>query len=206
MMDISFDFERADAIPISILDDGVQSPQEWAAAARAAYTAAVAVPEELQPRLEGALATLAARATPDARSFLLVGTDAAALAPLTIVVARSEFTRAEQAEFLWSPSAVLPPAPLRVEAEHLGVGFSSTLAQREDGEDFGTRRWLFFGRGMTVGAVLGPVAPYLLAVVEPLAEGVLHGMRVDGFEPLPNEDRVAELVSAVVRIGDEWTV
>lgn len=204
MMDIFFDYERADAIPISIGENGPQSPAEWAAGARSEYTAAVEVPEELHARLERALETLATRATPDARLFLLVGPDAAALATLTIVVAQSEFSRQEQAEFLWSPTAILPPAPLRVETEHLGVGFSATLAQRENGEDFGTRRWLFFGSGMTIGAVLGPVLPYLLAVVEPLAEGVLNGMRVDGFTPLLSEERVAELVSAVVKKGDEW--
>ncbi|MFE6996019.1 hypothetical protein ACFVAE_08700 [Microbacterium sp. NPDC057659] len=205
MSDISFDYPRGSAIPIAHDDGTQQTAAEWAAQTAAEYASAVTVPEQLRARLEHALTTLAAESTTGTNRFLLVGTDALALAPFTIVVAQNEFTRDEQAEFLWSPSAILPPGQARIETDHLGAGISSTLAQREDGADFATTRWLFFGQGLTVGAVLGPVPPYMLAVVLPTAEEILKRMQVSGFTPLPGgEERVDELVAAVIRGGDEW--
>ncbi|MFF5625247.1 hypothetical protein [Microbacterium sp. LWH10-1.2] len=204
MMEIGFDFELAKAIPVETADVRQLGAAEWAAQAVSRFTAVVDVPVALRPRLQGALESVAAEVSDDARRFLLVGTDAAVLAPLVFFVVDRELTRQEQADFLWAPSAILPPASLRVETAHLGVGFSSTLAQREDGVDFGTRRWLFFGQGLTAGALLGPVAPYSLAVAEPIAESILSAARVEGFVPLANHDRVEELLAAVVRAGDEW--
>jgi len=203
-MQITFDFEMTSAIPVDIDDIRRLGVAEWAADAAARFTAAVDTPVELHDRLRSALSSVASEASDDARRFLLVGIDALALAPFVFFVTDGELTRQEQAEFLWSPTAILPPAPLRSETEHLGVGFSSTLAQREDGVDFGTRRWLFFGQGRTAGALLGPVAPYALAVLEPVAERILATARAEGFVALHADDRVTELESAVVRAGDDW--
>ncbi|MFT4157363.1 MAG: hypothetical protein QM630_05460 [Microbacterium sp.] len=204
MMEISFEFETAKAIPIETTDVRRLGAAKWAAHATARFCSVIDVPGVLRGRLQGALENIAAEASDDARRFLLVGTDAVALAPLVFFVADHELSRQDEADFLWDCSAILPPAALRVETQHLGVGFSSTLAQRKDGSDFGTRRWLFFGQGLTVGALLGPVAPYTLAVVEPIAEIILAGAKVEGFSPRANEERVEELAGSVVKFGEDW--
>lgn len=185
------------------------SPSERAAWARRAaedFTRETGAHSDVAARVEAALVEVAAQADDDRRLLLVVGVDGGVVAPLMISVITHELSRQEQADFLWSNTAILPVTPRLTETDALGTGFSSTLAQRENGLDFATRRWIFFGDGATVCAMLGPVVPYGLAFVEPFAEAVLASASLSGFVPRADPERLDELVSAVVRPGDDWVL
>ena len=177
----------------------------WARRAALRFGETAGADAALVRRIEAALDQLVQLAQADRRTLLLVSVPGAAMAPFTIFVSETAPTLQEQAEFLWSPNAVLPPTPGRTPSAHLGEGFSATLLHREPERDFATRRWLFFGSDRAVGALLGPVlAPYALAVLEPIAEDILAGSRVDGFVPDAAEARLAELEAACARAGETW--
>ena len=103
-------------------------------------------------------------------------------------------------------AALLPPTTEIVETDHLGPGFSTTLLERHGDHDFGFRRWLFVGQNATLGAVLGPVAPYGLAFVEEVAAGILRASELEGFEPATDRTRLEELDRAVTRVGEDWNL
>ena len=185
------------------------SPQEqaaWARQAAAEFARATDAHSDVAAQIEAALASVAAQADDDRRLLLVVGIDGGVVAPLMISVITHELSRQEQADFLWSNTAILPVTPRLTETDSLGTGFSTTLAQRENGLDFATRRWIFFGEGATVCAMLGPVVPYGLAFVEPFAEAALASTSLTGFVPRVDPARLDELVAAVVRPGDDWVL
>lgn len=185
------------------------SPQEqaaWARQAAADFIRDAGAHSDVAAQVETALVAVAAQADDDRRLLLVVGVDGGVVAPLMISVITHELSRQEQADFLWSPTAILPVTPRLTETDALGTGFSATLAQRENDLDFATRRWIFFGEGATVCAMLGPVVPYGLAFVEPFAEAALASASLSGFVPRADSERLDELVSAVVRPGDDWVL
>jgi hypothetical protein len=71
---------------------------------------------------------------------------------------------------------------------------------------FATRRWVFPGEDAAVSAMLGPVAPPALAVVEAIAEQVLASTRVRGFQPVENRARLDALHAAAQRSGEAWAL
>lgn len=195
-----------EAAAIAVPAEARQQPG-WARAAAEDFGVRAGADADLVRRIEGALDDLVAMSTDDRRTMLLVSRPTGAIAPLTVFVSDAPLTERQQADFLWSPSAVLPPTPERTASENLGEGFSATLLQREGGRDFATRRWLFFGEDRTVGALLGPVmVPYALAVLAPLAELALAGSRVPGFAPADAEQRISELEQACARAGEAWAL
>ncbi|CAN7207358.1 MULTISPECIES: hypothetical protein [Microbacterium] len=185
------------------------SPQEqvtWARQTAEDFARDAGAHSTVAAQIETALLAVAAQADDDRRLLLVVGVDGGVVAPLMISVITHELSRQEQADFLWSSTAILPVTPRLTETDALGTGFSSTLAQRENGLDFATRRWIFFGEGTTVCAMLGPVVPYGMAFVEPFAEAVLTTASLSDFVPRSDPERLEELVSAVVRPGDDWVL
>lgn len=157
-------------------------------------------------RVASALRDIAAASQPDQLSMLIVGAGGRVLAPLIVLLAAEPLDPAEQAAFLWSPAALLPPAVEAVESDGLGAGVSVTLLERHGDWDAGFRRWLFLGANATVGAVLGPCAPYGLAFAAPIAEQVLRDSTAEEFLPSGDRARIAELVAAGAPQGESWPV
>lgn len=203
-MDLALNYDETRVIPVPHESRTQTEAEQWARRAAAEYEQLVPLHPQSQERVQRALADLAMRTSDDQRLLLVVGVEGAVLAPLMIAINPEELSRREQAEFLWSNTAILPPTPRITESEGFGPGFSSTLAQQEAGNDFATRRWLFFGEGLTLGAMLGPVPPYGLAFVEPFAEALLASSSASGFVPKQDRSHVESLLSAVTTFGDGW--
>ncbi|MEV4687497.1 hypothetical protein [Microbacterium sp. LWH3-1.2] len=196
------DPERTIAVPHA--ERSAAERTVWAREAAYAFAARNDVEEAVADRLSLALEDIASATGDDRRNLLIVGAEGRVLAPLTVFAAAEPLAEAEQAAFLWSPSALLPATTEVVESEQFGPGFTATLLERHGDHDFGFRRWLFVGRNATVGAILGPVAPYGLAFVEEIAAEVLRESALEGFVPTSDRTRVDQLDSAVVRVGEEW--
>lgn len=197
---IVYDEDRSIAVP-------VLPPAEraaWAEQTAAAYASRVRGGDSLRLGIVAALVRLTALADEESRLLLLVGADGAVLAPLLVFVVPHELSEREQADFLWHPSALLPPTPTVVTTTHLGTGFSSGLAQRENGADFSTRRWLFFGSGMTVAALLGPVAPLGLGLVDGIADELLKASSVEGFVPRDDVAKAERLDALASPSREGW--
>lgn len=204
MTTIDFTYPGDHAVPVPFEQRSPAEHAEWAEATARELAPRFADVPDFASRVEAALADLASRADDAHRLFLVISPDGSGMAPLVVSVADAPLTRAEQAAFLWSPSVILPPTPDETETAHLGAGFSVTLLQEENGVQFATRRWLFLGENGAVGAVLGPVAPYSLVIVEGVAELILEGSRVDGFVPSTDRTRIDELHAQSVRSGESW--
>lgn len=203
-MELKLEYDPSRIIPVPYEQRTLDGHTDWAHRTAVDFVQAAELHTDVTARIEDALTTLAGEADDDRRVLLVVGMDGAVVAPLIIAASLRELPRQEQADFLWSNTAILPATPRLTETDGFGVGFSATLAQREHGYDFATRRWIFFGEGMTVCAMLGPVVPYGMAFVEPFAESLLVASSLEGFVPKQDRTRVDELVSAVVRPGDDW--
>lgn len=203
-LEITYAPDRVIPVPAERLSP--QEQQAWARQAAADFTRDAGAHSATVAPIEDALRAVMAGVDDDRRLLLIVGVDGGVVAPLMISVITHELSRQEQADFLWSNTAILPVTPRLTETESLGTGFSSTLAQRENGLDFATRRWIFFGEGATVCAMLGPVVPYGMAFVEPFAEAALASATLSGFTPRVDQERLDELVAAVVRPGDDWVL
>ncbi|MFC4140721.1 MULTISPECIES: hypothetical protein [unclassified Microbacterium] len=203
-MEIALEYAPDGVIPVPTERLSSAESAAWARETAAGFARDLGSDDEVGTRIESALLAVRAQADDDRKFMLIVGADGGVVAPLMISVIAHELSRAEQADFLWSNTAILPVTPRLTETEALGTGFSATLAQRENGLDFATRRWIFFGTGATVCAMLGPVVPYGMAFVEPFAEAALSSAALSGFVPRPDPARLDELVSAVTRPGDEW--
>ncbi|WP_106816893.1 hypothetical protein [Microbacterium timonense] len=203
-MQITLRHDPARTIPV---DDALRSPDErtiWARESAYAFAARNGLDDAAAERIALALEDVAAATGDDRKNLLLVGAEGRVVAPLTVFAAAEPLTDAEQAAFLWSPAALLPATTEVVASEHLGPGFSATLLERHGDHDFGFRRWLFVGENATVGAVLGPVAPYGLIFVEDAAADVMRESTLDGFIPARDDTRVRELDAAVTRVGEDW--
>lgn len=203
-MNLTLNYDPSRIIPVPFERRTPEGHAAWAHRAAADFVREAGLHPDAVQRIQAALVPLASEADDDRRLLLVVGMDGAVVAPFIIAASEHEMSRRDQAEFLWSNTAILPATPRLTETDGFGVGFSSTLAQRADGYDFATRRWIFFGEGMTVCAMLGPVVPYGMAFVEPFAESALVTSSIEGFAPKRDRTRVDELVSAVVRPGDDW--
>ena len=203
-MDLTLNYDASRLIPVPFERRTSEGHAAWARRAASDFVQASGLHGDVVPRIEAALVPLTSEAGDDRSVLLVVGLDGGVVAPFVIAASPYEMPRQEQADLLWSNTAILPATPRLTETDGFGVGFSSTLAQRADGYDFATRRWIFFGEGMTVCAMLGPVVPYGMAFVEPFAESALVTSSIEGFVPKSDRTRVDELVSAVVRPGDDW--
>jgi hypothetical protein len=201
-MQITIAYDEDRSIPVPVLP--VAERATWAEQTAAAFAARVGGGDQLRQGVASALDRLTVLADDDSRLLLLIGADGAMLAPLLLFVVPHELDEREQADFLWQPSALLPPTPTVVTTTHLGTGFSSGLAQREDGADFSTRRWLFFGSGMTVAALLGPVAPLGLGLVEAIADALLAESWVEGFVPREDVAKAQRLDALASPAQEGW--
>lgn len=206
MTQLRLNFSDERAIPVDFAGGAEPDRARWAADTARSFCERSGIDTAHLQRLTGALVGLYALTDGDRRALLLVSADAQVLAPLTFTVADTQLSPRERGDFLWSPSALLPPTTALTETEHLGTGVSSTLLQREQERDFATRRWLFLGETSTVGALLGPVAPYGLSAVEETAEQVLQTSSLEGFVAVADPDWALRLEAAGVRVGDTWAV
>ncbi|WEK61972.1 MAG: hypothetical protein P0Y60_04220 [Candidatus Microbacterium colombiense] len=203
-MELAIAYAPDRVIPVPAERLAPHEREAWARQAAEDFTRDSGVHSQVAAQVEAALLAVAEQADGDRRLLLVVGAEGAVVAPLMVSVITHELSRQEQAEFLWSNTAILPVTPRLTETESLGTGFSTTLAQRENDLDYATRRWIFFGEGATVCAMLGPVVPYGMAFVEPFADAALASATLSGFVPRADPARLDELVAAVVRPGDEW--
>lgn len=198
-LDIVYDENRC--IPI---EPPPGDPTAWADDTARAFGARADLDEAAIDRVAKALVDLTRLATPERRILLVASIDAAVLAPLTITVSEDALSEAEQAEFLWSRDAVLPPTVEVIETEELGAGVTVALLQREGERQFATRRWLFAGAAGAVGALLGPVTPYGLSLVEESAGHVLASSHFEGFTPAADREIVERFEAASARAGERW--
>jgi len=201
-MQITIAYDEDRSIPVPVLPAAERAT--WAEQTAAAFATRVGGGDRLRQGVAAALDRLAVLADDDSRLLLLIGADGAVLAPLLLFVVPHELDEREQADFLWQSSALLPPTPTVVTTTHFGTGFSSGLAQREDGTDFSTRRWLFFGSGMTVAALLGPVAAQGLGLVEGVAEALLEASSLEGFVPCEDVAKAERLEALGSPVQEGW--
>ena len=194
------------SIPVPHVERPTADRALWARETANRFAATAGLDDAATERVAAALDDIAGATGDDRRSMLLIGADARVLAPFTIFAAAEPIAEHERAAFLWSSSALLPPTTEIVETDHLGPGFSTTLLERHGDHDFGFRRWLFVGQNATLGAVLGPVAPYGLAFVEEVAAGILRASELEGFDPATDRTRLEELDRAVTRVGEDWNL
>jgi hypothetical protein len=204
-MQLNLRFDREHCIPVDFSAPSVLERAEWARATAAEFAERTGLPPEAAGPIAAALDDVARVASDDSRSLVIVGIDGRVIAPLTVFAADGVLSEAEQAEFLWSTSALLPATTEVIQTEGFGVGISATLLERHGDRDFGFERWLFLGEDATVAAILGPVAPYGLAFVEEAAKAVLRRSTLEGFVASADRTRVDALDRAVVRFGEEWS-
>lgn len=155
-------------------------------------------------RVRAALQGLVGLVDPTSRLLLMVAPNAAGFAPLRITISDAALTPSEQAEFLWSRDAILPPTAELVETGSLGPGITVALLQRHGGLQFATRRWLFPGANGAVGILLGPVPPYGLALLQPGADAVVEHLQVAGFVPTEDRAELERFEAAAARSGEAW--
>ncbi|MFV0408061.1 MAG: hypothetical protein ACK5LN_14785 [Propioniciclava sp.] len=178
-------------------------PRTWAAATAQEFGAGTDKTAGTA-RLAEALTDLARMAAPERKILLITTADLSVLAPLTVTVTPEPLTPADQAEFLWSPDAVVPPTAEVVEADHLGPGISVAILHAQNERQYATRRWLFAGENGALGAWLGPVAPYGLTAVEGIAGQVILGSQVANFLPGTNQTLLNRFEAAAARQGERW--
>ncbi|HEY9306984.1 MAG TPA: hypothetical protein VIP82_04190 [Microbacterium sp.] len=203
-MQINLRHDPERSLPVPHVERSADERALWARETAYAFAAREGFDDAAAERITAALNDIAGATGDDRRNLLLIGADGRVLAPFTVFAASEPLAEAEQAAFLWSASALLPPTTEVVESAQLGAGISVTLLERHDDHDYGFRRWLFVGQNATLGAVLGPVAPYGLAFVEGVAGSILHESVLEGFLPSADRTRVEELDAAVVRAGEDW--
>jgi hypothetical protein len=203
-MRVNLRFDREHCIPVDFPAHSATDRSEWARATAADFVARTGLAPEAAGPIAAALDDVARIASDDSRSLVIVGIDGRVIAPLTVFAVDGALSEADQAAFLWSPSAQLPATTEVIETDNFGIGISTTLLERHGDRDFGFERWLFFGEDATVAAILGPVAPYGLAFVEEAAKAVLRQSTLEGFVASSDRVRVDALDRAVVRFGEEW--
>jgi hypothetical protein len=203
-MQINLRHDPERSLPVPHVERSADERALWARETAYAFAAREGFDDATAERITAALSDIAGATGDDRRNLLLIGADGRVLAPFTVFATSEPLAEAEQAAFLWSATALLPPTTEVVESAQLGAGISVTLLERHDDHDYGFRRWLFVGQKATLGAVLGPVAPYGLAFVEGVAGSILHESVLEGFLPSADRTRVEALDAAVVRAGEDW--
>ena len=198
-LDIAYPAHRCIPIEPSSADHA-----SWADEASKAYGLDTELDDEGVKRVRVALLDLARLVDSSSRLLLVISPDAAVLAPLRLTLSAEPLTRAQQAEFLWSTDAILPPTAEVIDSDDLGAGITVALLQQQGEIQFATRRWLFPGQNAAVGALLGPVPPYGLAVVQEIADPIIEQMRVDGFVPTADRAGLERFEAATVRGGEGW--
>ena len=199
-LDISYPEDLC--IPI---DPTSGDPELWAAATADGFGEATGLDPDGVSRVRAALTGLMRLAEPSSRLLLVVAPEARFLAPLRITVSDDALSRDEQAAYLWSTDAILPPTAELLETPELGAGITVALLQKQGDIQFATRRWLFPGENGAVGALLGPVQPYGLAVVQPTADAVIEQLHVEGFIPAADRTDLERWEAAAGRSGESWT-
>jgi hypothetical protein len=205
-MQITLRHDPERSIPVPHAERSTEERVRWARETGYSFAARAGLGDDSAQRIAAALDDIAGTTGDDHRNLLLLGADARVLSPLTVFVADEQVPDDQQAAFLWSSRALLPATTEIVETEHLGVGISATLLERHGERDFGLRRWLFVGENASLGAVLGPVAPYGLVFVEEVAAVILRESTVEGFLPVSDRTRVEALDRAVTRVGEDWAL
>ena len=201
MTDLDIAYPAHRCIPI---DPPAAEHAAWARETAQVFGADTGLDASGVERVAAALTDLARLADPVSRLLLIVTPDAAVLAPLRITVSAEPLDHAAQADFLWSTDAILPPTAEVIDSDDLGAGITVALLQQQGEIQFATRRWLFPGQNAAVGALLGPVPPYGLALVQEIADPIIEQMRVDGFVPTADRAALERFEAATVRGGEGW--
>lgn len=205
-MRLEYGIPESFAIPVPARIDDPGERAAWARQAVESLPGFADLPEGAADRHVALLDDLARLADAETALFLVISRDGSMSAPFSVYATGEPMSSSEIAEFLATPTALLPPAGTSVSTPHFGEGFSSTLIEGVRGAEYASRRWIFFGEGADVAAMLGPVVPAaILAFVELTAEAILAVSSIAGFVTSSTAPaRVAALAAAAERAGDPW--
>jgi hypothetical protein len=184
MTRIGVQYDEATAIPLPGAELPAEGVEEWATTAADRIASLHGFEGPVTRTLVRVLTRAQRSAAADpATNLMLHEPGTGAWTPLRLTLAELEPDEREQRRYLWPPS-VLAPRLRIARSTGLGIGCSSTILE-EDG--VAQVRWLFATTGRSLLAVLGPVAPPVLAMTAARVEDLLDTVRIDDAVWAPSE-------------------